>query len=129
MESVELSGSPMPEQADNDLERRIRETFSGYSFEVRWPYARPLNPECGSVEVELTTKNGDKYLSNFVTLEYIRRISRKNKVTGECADGVYYWMPQMVVIERITPENIRKTIDYMIEHLEIDETFEKLEES
>ena len=129
MESVELSGSPMPEQADNDLERRIRETFSGYSFEVRWPYARPLNPECGSVEVELTTKNGDKYLSNFVTLEYIRRISRKNKVKGECADGVYYWMPQMVVIERITPENIRKTIDYMIEHLEIDETFEKLEES
>lgn len=109
-----------------DLERRIKELFNGYSFEIVWYYSRPLNPECEAIEVILTTKSGDRYISNFTTTKYIEAISKKNKETGECAGGIYFAMPGMVVLERLTPEHVKKTIDYMIEDLEIDEYFEKL---
>lgn len=112
----------------SSLEERIKETFSGYSFEIRWPYARPLNPDCEAIEVVLTTRHGKKYISNFTTTQYIEAISKKNKETGECASGIYYAMPGMVVLEKLTPENIMKTIDCMIDGLEIDLYFEELQE-
>ena len=110
----------------SDLEQRIKGLFAGYTFEIVWYYSRPLNPECETVEILLTTPSGRKYHSNFTTTKYIDTILRDNQESDPLADGTFFAMPGMVVLKRLTPEHVKRTIDYMIENLEIDEYFEEL---
>ena len=109
-----------------DLEQHIKELFTGYTFEISWPYSRPLNPECEAVDIFLTTPSGRKYHSNFTTTKYINTILRDNQESDPLAGGTFFAMPGMVVLKRLTPEHVKRTIDYMIENLEIDEYFEEL---
>lgn len=109
-----------------DLEQKIKELFTGYTFEIVWYYARPLNPECEAVEILLTTRSGDKYMSNFTTLQFIEKMLKDYKTTGDCASGTYFSMPGLVILEKITPETVKKTIDSLIEESDIDDYFEKI---
>ena len=50
----------------------------------------------------------------------------KNKKTGECANGTYFCIPQMVLVEEISEQNVRATIDDLINNLEIESYFKKI---
>ena len=112
----------------SDLEQRIKGLFAGYTFEIVWYYSRPLNPECETVEILLTTRSGDMYMSNFATLHFIEKILKDYRTTGDCASGTYFSMPGLVILEKITPETVKKTIDALIDELDIEDYFEKLED-
>lgn len=133
MESYGFNMGLMTRRIDNgraereiNLEIKIKETFANCKFEIRWPYSRPMNPDDETIEVLLRTHEGKAYISNFTTAKHIERMLRECRTDGDDRHGTYFAQPGMVVLESLTPENIRKTIDYMIEHLEIDEYFEEL---
>ena len=105
---------------------RYEDKFRDYEFRINWTSSKPFNPACEVVEVVLQTKDGKEYASNFLTQKYLNYVSKKNKRTGECASGTYFAVPNMVVVDKITNQSIKKTIDAMIEEMEVEIYFEKI---
>jgi len=102
------------------------EKFRGYSFKIDIPDKENFNPCEEVVEVILITRAGEKYSANFMTKGSEDYLFEKNKRTGECAGGTYLWVPHRISVEEISSEVIKRTIDDLIENLEIEEAFEKI---
>ncbi len=105
----------------------IEERFKDYTFRVNWTSSEPYNPRCDVVEVRLTTKDGQEYMTDFVALDFFRMIFEKNKTTKECANGTYFSRPNMIIVEEISEQNIKATIDDLINLLSIDQYLTKLD--
>lgn len=115
------------EQAVEAPVEDITERFRDYQFRVNWYSSQPYNVESEAIDVRITTKDGEEYQANFTTRKFLDYLFEKNKRTGECASGTYFCMPGMIVVERLTDENIKRTIDDLVERLAIKNYFTKLE--
>ena len=103
----------------NDLEKR----FEDYEFEIDIPDKKHFNPLNEAVDVTLITKQGEKYSANFITREFLDYIFDKNKKTKECANGTYFCMPNLIIVNEIGKESIKTTIDDLIKNQEIENYF------
>ncbi len=106
---------------------KLEEKFKEYTFKVEVPDKEKFDPSVAAVEVMLTTKTGERYSANFVTLEYIPWIFEKNKRTGEC-DGGTWWgrKDNFLTVRRLDNENIKTAIDAVIRNLEIESYFKRI---
>ena len=64
--------------------------------------------------------NNKKYCFTFFTITNIQTLFEKNKKEGECKNGLYFDCPDMVILEEISIENIKNTIDGLIEDFAIE---------
>jgi hypothetical protein len=48
----------------------------------------------------VTFNNGEKYVATFFTYENIEWIRRKNKKTGECLNGKYFFATDLILIDK-----------------------------
>src|SRR3989344_783844 len=94
-----------------------KDKYQNYNFRFNWTSSEPFNPRDETVEVRLTTRDGQEYSANFTAKGFIDPMFEKNKRTGECAKGTYFCMPNMILVEEISEENVRKTIDDLIDRL------------
>lgn len=105
----------------------IEEKFKDYTFIINWTNSEPYNPHCDVVEVILTTKDGEEYITDFVSKDFITEVFKKNKRTGECANGTYFSMPKIIIVEEINESNIRRAINDLIHLSSIDQYLTKLD--
>ncbi len=73
-----------------------------------------LDPEDDNVDVEVRLAAGETYFATFFTIKNIASLFAKNKVTGECAGGLYFYTTDMVIVERLTVAAVRATIRDLI---------------
>lgn len=106
----------------------ITTKFRDYRFRVNWNSSKPYDVENEAIDVRVTTKDGEEYSANFATLRFLGYMFEKNKRTQEYVSGTYFCMPGMVVVEKLTDENIKKTIDDLIERLAVKNYFTRLED-
>ncbi len=85
--------------------------WENYTFELE---EEPFDPENDFVDVVLTAKDGKRYRGMFTTRKNIDAQFAKNRQTGECCSGTYLDMPASSIVDRITEENVRTTIDDLI---------------
>ena len=104
-----------------------KDKYQGYNVRIHWTSSEPFDPRNETVEVRLTTKDGQEYAANFTAKGFVDYIFEKNKRTGECVNGTYFCMPNMILVEEITEQNIRATIDDLIRNLEIESHFGKVD--
>ena len=101
----------------NDLEKK----FEGYEFEIDIPDKGKFNPEISAVDAIIITKDGKRYSANIVTKDYVPWVFEKNRRTGECANGTCWGRKDnLIFVRKITPEEIKTSIDYFIKNLEIE---------
>jgi hypothetical protein len=106
-----------------DLEKR----FEIYDFKVDVPDKAHFDPLNEAVEVVLTTRTGERYSANFVTVKYIPWVFEKNRRTGECDNGAWWGMDDnMLVVREIDFRNIKLAIDAVIERRSIEKYFKKI---
>jgi hypothetical protein len=74
-----------------------------------------------NIDVEITLSDDRKYSATFFAISNIRTLMNKNRITGECAGGIYLWSANMVLLEDLKPETIQQTIAGLIEDGEIDD--------
>lgn len=109
------------QKADNYMSK-----YAGYRLtldwiNMDWANIEPYDLKNEMLEVRLTTRGGQDYVANFTTQKFIDDIFRKNKKTGECLSGTYFCMPDnMVIVDELTNDNIKKTIDDLIDKKEIE---------
>jgi len=103
----------------NDYEGK----YSGFAFDISNPLPNNTDPCFAVADIILKTKDGKRYISNFITRKYLDHMFEKNKTTGECAKGTFFAMPQCVIIEDLTRDSVKKTINDMIDNVEVENYF------
>ena len=89
----------------------------------------PLDSENDNVDVQVTFPNGERFSAVFFTLRNIEALMRRYKKTGECADGLYFWASDMMIVENLTEKTICKTIDHLLTEDEFGYVFSKNEDA
>lgn len=89
----------------------------------------PLNSNNDNVDVQVTIPNGERFSAVFFTLRNIEALMKRYKKTGECADGLYFWASNMIIVESLTEKTICKTIDHLLAKDEFGYIFSKNEDT
>jgi len=87
---------------------------SGNPVSVRVIGAQVWDPVKDNVDVEVTLADGSRFGATFFTLTNVQRLFEKNRTTGECKAGLYLWAAQMILVERLTIEVIRTTVEDLL---------------
>lgn len=82
-----------------------------------------LDPLSDNVDVEVIFDNGSRYMATFFTLENIQRIMDRYEQSGECMKGFYFWATDMILVRRLSRENIAKVVGDLISKGEFDTAF------
>jgi hypothetical protein len=106
--------------------KNLTDYFRDYKYRINWDNSLEDVPLEDVAEVRLTTKDNQEYYADFVSKDFIDSIFKKNKRTGEYANGTYFCIPNMILVEKITEGNVKKTIDSLIENLKIKNYFKKI---
>ncbi len=89
----------------------------------------PFDPNNNNVDVEVTFPSGESFSAIFFTLQNIETLMKRYKKTGECADGLYFWASDMVIVQQISEKTICATIDKLLAEDEFESVFSKNQES
>lgn len=73
-----------------------------------------MNPDNDNVDVDLVFDSGERYTATFFTLQNIQSLLDNYKITGECNSGQYFWASDMIIVEKLTPETIRQTVQDLL---------------
>jgi len=85
-----------------------------------------LNSDDDNVDVEVRFKNGNLFTATFFTIQNIKTLFEKNKKTGECDSGLYFYCVDMILVETLTIDVIVGTVENLIRENNLDAVF-KLE--
>ncbi len=86
----------------------------------------PLDSNNDNVDVEVTFPNGESYSAIFFTLQNIETLMKRYQKTEECADGLYFWASDMVIVQQISEKTICATIDKLLAEDEFESVFPKI---
>ena len=89
----------------------------------------PLDPDNDNVDVQVTFPNGESFSTVFFTLQNIDTLMKHYKKTGECANGLYFWTSDMLIVQKLTEQTICETVDNLLAQEEFESIFSKNEES
>ena len=87
-----------------------------------------LDPDNDNVDVEVRFTDGGRYAATFFTVKNLRALMHRYAESGECADGLYVWAADMIVVARLTPSTIRAVVDDLLKSGEFNDAFASLEE-
>jgi hypothetical protein len=77
-----------------------------------------------NVDVIVDFTGGRRYVATFFTVQNLRSLMARYEQTGECANGLYVWSTHMIVITRITQENVEHAVADLLSSGEFDQAFE-----
>jgi hypothetical protein len=83
-----------------------------------------IDPEDDNVDVFVDFASGERYTATFFTLHNLRSLLEKFRETGECASGLYVWSTGMIVIKRLTKDNVEKVVADLLDRGDLPKAFE-----
>ena len=86
------------------------------------------SPTDDNVDVEVRLPNGDLYVATFFTLANLQRLFEKNRESGECLSGRYFWASDMILVEELTIESMTDAVEDLIANGEFAGAFRKSDE-
>lgn len=85
-----------------------------------------LNPLNDNVDVEVIFDNGVSYVATFFTLENIRKRMEYYEQSGECMYGFYFWAANMIIVRKLTLEDIARVVSDLLSEGEFERAFSKV---
>jgi hypothetical protein len=79
-------------------------------------------------DVIVTFENGEKYIATFFTYENIEWLRQKNKETGECLGGKYFYAIDLILIDKLNRIEIMYVINHLIDQNEFYDVFDKIDD-
>ena len=76
----------------------------------------------------MTFDDKSKYVATFFTYDNIEYLRQKNRQTGECLDGRFFWASDMIIIERINRKEVVEIIEHLIKEKEFESIFDQITE-
>ncbi|GCE20897.1 hypothetical protein [Dictyobacter kobayashii] len=103
----------------------VKKEQQGYTIWIEAEEWAPgeWTPEDDNTDVIVTYQDGRRWVATFFTYQNIATLTEKNKKTGECFSGAYFWASDMVLIDVVSRQRIEEVIDYLIKENEFECTF------
>lgn len=81
----------------------------------------------GNTDVFVELENGSNWVATFFTYANITSLTQKNRATGECSSGQYFWASDMILVDEISRERIEEIVAYLLEEEEFEFVFKQIE--
>ena len=78
-------------------------------------------------DVIVTFSDQCRFVATFFTYQNIEQLRQKNKRTGECLNGKFFWASDMIIVEQIKREEIEQIINHLIIENQFEAIFAKIE--
>ena len=78
-----------------------------------------------NTDVIVEFDSGDRWVASLFTYSNISKLVEKNKCTGECLNGKYFWGSDMILVDEVSRERIQEVIDYLINKGEFERVFKR----
>ena len=65
-------------------------------------------------DVIVTFTDDSRHVASFFTYQNIEHLRQKNKKTGECLSGKFFWASDMLIVDRIKRSEIESIIEHLI---------------
>jgi len=85
-----------------------------------------LNINNDNTDVIVEFDNNTRWYASFFTYNNINKLVEKNKKTGECLNGKYFWASDMVLVDEVGRERIEEVVKHLISEGEFQTTFTKI---
>ncbi len=83
-----------------------------------------INPLNDNVDVEVRWKDGRLHTGTFFTIRNIEEIFQKNKRSGECDHGLYFYSRSMIIVEELSVALIISTIEKLVKEESLSNAFD-----
>lgn len=81
----------------------------------------------GNTDVFVKFGDGIEWGATFFTYANITSLTEKNRDTGECLSGKYFWATDMILVDEISRERIEEVVAHLIESEEFAFVFKQVE--
>jgi hypothetical protein len=99
----------------NEAQTCMRNSLKGLHYKIKvFNGDDPLHALDDNVDVEVIFDNGLRFSATFFTLKNIHSLFEKNRRTGECKKGLYFWCVDMIIVEKLSRHIIAKTVAALI---------------
>lgn len=95
-------------------------------IEAEWWPPEEWNWDNDNTDVFVTFEDKSRWVATFFTYSNIGKLTEKNKRTGECMSGAYFWASDMVLIDQVSRARIEEVIRYLLQEGEFEGPFTRL---
>jgi len=89
-------------------------------FTLHFPAGLTEPTEDDNVDVRIELADGRAYSLTFFTIANLATLMARWGKTGECANGLYVWAKNMIVVQEISQTVITKVVQDLVETGEIE---------
>lgn len=79
-----------------------------------------------NIDVEVRFPDGRRYTATFFTLKNLESLFRKNRETGECLSGTYFWAVEMIIVENLECQTLTATVEGLLHDQEFESAFTRV---
>jgi hypothetical protein len=80
-------------------------------YEIEWHGGRGgVDPHDGNVDIYVTFEDGTRHTATFFTLRNITTLLDGYRESGECANGLYVWAADMIIVHELSDEVVKRTV-------------------
>jgi hypothetical protein len=81
-----------------------------------------------NTDVFVTFDDGARWVATFFTYQNMLSLVEKDKESGECLSGKYFWASDMILVDEVSRERIEEVIADLIKENEFEQVFDFCEE-
>jgi hypothetical protein len=81
------------------------------------------NPADCNSDVIVSFEEGAEWAATFFTYKNISTLVEKNRLSGECLQGGYFWASGMIFVDEISRERIQEVVDHLLDEDEFEKVF------
>jgi len=83
-------------------------------------------PDDDNTDVIVTWVDGSRWIASFFSYKNIQTLTQKNKRTGECLSGAYFWSSDMLLIDEVSRQRIEEVIAQLFKENDFEAIFTPL---
>jgi hypothetical protein len=97
-------------------------------YEIEWHGDRAhIDPHDDNVDIHVTFEDGTSYTATFFTVKNITTLLDRYRESGECANGLYVWASDMIIVHELSDEVVERTVANLLGTGEFETTFARCE--
>ncbi len=86
------------------------------------------NTSDDNTDVKVKLDDGTEWVASFFTYKNIALLTEKNKGSGECLNGRYFWSTDMILVDEISRQRIEEVVAHLINEKRFEYIFRLCEE-
>ena len=84
------------------------------------------SPADDNTDVIVTFEDASRWVATFFSYANIHPLTQKNRRTGECLAGAYFWASDMMLIDEVSRPRIEEVVHHRIQEGEFEAIFTRL---